>query len=139
MLQKLREIASKYHLCDVYAFGSQADRAIGRLSGMDSVPFRVGSDLDIGVRTTPGFRLTARDRAALMTELEDLFSVSRVDLVILDEADPFIALDIIRGRLLYAEDRDSQAHYELYVLRRAGDLMPFKKERIAMILEEGAL
>jgi hypothetical protein len=71
-------------------------------------------------------------------ELEDLFEVGRVDLVLLPEADPYVALDVIRGELLYTRDPDRQARYELYVLRRAGDLLPFKKERMRMILEEGA-
>lgn len=42
------------------------------------------------------------------------------------------------GGLLYTRDPDSQARYELFVLRRAGDLMPSKKERMRMILEEDA-
>lgn len=70
--------------------------------------------------------------------LEELFQTDRVDLVILPEADPYLALDIIRGELLYSQDRDQQARYELFALRRAADLLPFKKERIRMILEEGA-
>jgi hypothetical protein len=70
-------------------------------------------------------------------ELEDILNVRQVDLVVLSEADPFLALDIIRGELLHTEAPDDQAQYELYVLRRAGDLLPFKKERMRMILEEG--
>jgi len=49
-----------------------------------------------------------------------------------------IALDIIRGEILYTNDPDRQARYELFVLRRAADLLPFKKQRTRMILEEGA-
>jgi hypothetical protein len=77
-------------------------------------------------------------RVRFTMELEDLFEVGRVDLVLLPEADPYVALDVIRGELLYTQDPDRQARYELYVLRRAGDLLPFKKERMRMILEEGA-
>jgi hypothetical protein len=61
-----------------------------------------------------------------------------VDLVLLPEADAFLALEIIRGELLYSDDLDRQARYQLFVLRRAGDLAPFQKERIRAILEEGA-
>jgi hypothetical protein len=50
----------------------------------------------------------------LANELEDLFEVSRVDLVMLPEADSFMALDIIRGEVLYCTDADEQAEYELY-------------------------
>ena len=52
--------------------------------------------------------------------------------------DSYLALEIIRGELIYTDDPDRQARYELYVLRRAADLLPFKKDRIRMILEEGA-
>jgi hypothetical protein len=74
----------------------------------------------------------------LALEIEDLLKVSRVDLVILQETDPFLAVEIIRGELLYTEDPNRQARYELYLLGRAGDLLSFKKERIRMIMEEGA-
>jgi predicted nucleotidyltransferase len=96
------------------------------------------SDVDIGVRIKPGAALGPSERVQLALEIEDLLGVSRVDLVILQEAEPFLALEIIRGELLYAEDLNRQARYELYVLRQAGDLHPFKKERIRMIMEEGA-
>jgi hypothetical protein len=53
-------------------------------------------------------------------------------------ADAFLCADIVAGELLYTADPDEQARYELFVLRRAGDLLPFKKARMHMILEEGA-
>lgn len=74
----------------------------------------------------------------LTLQLEDLFSAPRVDLVILPEADPYLALDIVRGELLYCADADEEARSQLHVLRRAADLAPFKRERMRMILEEGA-
>ena len=70
-----------------------------------------------------------------MIFLEDLLDVSRVDLVNLHEADPFLALEIIRGELLYTKDADDQAEYEIFVLRRAADLIPYKKERERMAFE----
>jgi hypothetical protein len=51
----------------------------------------LGADLDVGVRPVLGRRLSAQDRVRLMIELEDLLDVKRVDLVILPEADPFLA------------------------------------------------
>lgn len=57
-----------------------------------------------------------------------------MDLVILPEADPFLALDVIRGELLYCADRDAQAEQELQVLRRAADLAPYARERWEQIL-----
>lgn len=58
----------------------------------------------------------------------------RVDLALLDETDPFLALNIIRGARLYAKDNDAADNYELYIMRRAGDLAPFERQRMKMIL-----
>ena len=60
-----------------------------------------------------------------------------MDLILLPEADPFLALDIIKGELLYCADPDRQAEDELYVLRRAGDLAGFQRERIDQIIRGG--
>ena len=95
-------------------------------------------DVDIGVLPAKKESWTPKKGAKLSIDLEDLFQVNCVDLVLLPEAEPFLALDIIRGELLYTNDPDRQARYELFVLRRAGDLLPFQKERTRMILEEGA-
>jgi hypothetical protein len=92
------------------------------------------SDVDIGIRLLRDVHLTPKDLNNIAADLEDLFDAKRVDLVSVPAADPFLALDIIRGELLYAEDPIDQARFELYVLRRAGDLIPFKKERMEMIL-----
>ena len=56
--------------------------------------------------------------------------------VALAEADPFLAANIIRGERLYALDPDEADEYELYVLRRAGDLAELERERMALILHE---
>jgi hypothetical protein len=50
-------------------------------------------------------------------------------------ADPFLAAEIVRGERLYARDACEADEYDLYVLRRAGDLAPFERERMALILE----
>jgi hypothetical protein len=94
--------------------------------------------VDVAVQPARGHSLDAQDRVRLTLELEDLFGAPRVDLVVLSEARPFLAVDVIRGELLYTSNPDAQAEHELYVLRRAADLAPFEQERIRMILEEGA-
>jgi hypothetical protein len=59
-----------------------------------------------------------------------------VDLVFLSEANPFVAAEIIRGQRLFAGDSHEADEYELYVLRRAGDLAPLERERMARVLGE---
>jgi hypothetical protein len=93
------------------------------------------ADLDAGALEESGRMLSARDRVGLTLALEDLFQVARVDLVVLNEAPAFLALEIIAGELLYVRDRDYVARYELHVLRRAGDLAPFERMRRRLLLE----
>jgi hypothetical protein len=71
--------------------------------------------------------------------LEELFDVGRVDLVILPEAKPYLALDVVRGELLCVTDVDAEAAYQLYVLRRAADLAPLERERRRMVLAGEAI
>jgi uncharacterized protein len=72
----------------------------------------------------------------LALALEDLFASIQVDLVILNEADPFLAAEVIRGERLFAQDKHEADEYDLYVLRRAGDLSPLERERIGLVLGE---
>jgi hypothetical protein len=131
----LQSIARPYHLSAIYAFGSRAQEIALRVR--DNEPLQLASpspDVDIGVHPSAGHVLSARDRVRIAVALEDLFSVYRVDLVVVPETRPFLALDIIRGELIYCEDLDEQAEFELYVLRRAGDLAYYERERIRLIL-----
>jgi predicted nucleotidyltransferase len=134
--RELEAIAQRYKVDDLYVFGSRAKEIAGRLRGQAATVENTQSDLDVGVKPAAGHLASPKDRVQLMIELEDLFDVSRVDLVILPEADPFLAVNVIRGELLYCADRHAQAEYELYLLRRAGDLVPLERERMALILGE---
>ena len=80
--------------------------------------------------------LSIDEKVNLTFELEELFRVPRVDLVILQEADAFLAVNIIRVERLYAEDSYLAYEYELFVLRRDGDLAELERARIAKILEK---
>jgi len=131
----LARLAHRFGLAAIYAFGSRAQELAAQVPG--ATPCAPGSDADIGVQPLPGRTLAARDRVRLAAELEDLLGVPRVDLVVLAEAGPFLALEVIRGELLYCRDPDAQAEEELYILRRAGDLAPYERERRRLILGAG--
>ena len=60
----------------------------------------------------------------IVQRLETLLGADRVDLVILPEANAFLAADVVRGELLLATDLDAEAELQLYYLRRAADLAP---------------
>ena len=132
------EACRRSGVANLYVFGSRAAEVAARLRGEAAAQGRSGSDVDVGVTPLPGRLKAAKERVQLAMALEDLFEVPRVDLVILPEADPFLAVEVIRGELLYCVDATSQAEEELYILRRAGDLAPLKRERLALILANGA-
>ncbi|MGB9871922.1 MAG: nucleotidyltransferase domain-containing protein [Anaerolineae bacterium] len=138
LLSRLDDLARQYGLIAVYSFGSRAEEMAARVAGRAVEPAHPTSDVDIGVLPAPGRRLTAAERADLTVALEDLLDVPRVDLVILPEAPPFLALDVVRGELLCTTDPDAEAEYQRYVLRRAADLAPFERERRRMILAREA-
>ena len=133
----LKTIAERYGISAIYVFGSRASEIAIRMRSGHSDSQKQDADLDIGVQPIPGRRLSARERVDIAIALEDLFPVPRVDFIVIPEADPFLALDVIRGEIIYCRDMDQQAEDELYVLRRAGDLAYYEKERREQILRDG--
>ena len=137
----LHDMLLRYRLTAVYVFGSRAAEIAARDTGG---PAQSGgaapadppdSDVDIGVQPTRGTRLSAEQRVRLALELEDLFAVARVDLVVLSEANAPLAAEVVRGELLLCVDPDEEAESQLYYLRRAGDLAPFYDEQFRDLLE----
>ena len=117
----------------LYAFGSRAREISSWLEQPEEQLAPSSSDVDIGARAAPDVFWSVRDKVELALALEDLFDCPRVDLVVLNEADPFVAAEIIRGERLFAQDTTDADEYELYVLRRAGDLAPLERERLDFI------
>jgi len=132
--ESLSKLAEKYSLSVIYGFGSRSKEALNFISGRNRILAFKGADLDIGVLLQTKGRLTVHQKVDLAADLEDLFEAHRVDLVSLPEADPFLAANIIRGERLYCREETEADEYELYVLRRAGDLAPLERERMALVL-----
>ena len=132
---ELAAIAERFGLADVYVFGSRAGAISSATRRSDTR--RSGSDVDIAVRPNGARLLAPHDRVELTIELERVLHTSPVDLLVLPEAGPFLALAAIRGNLLYRADSVDQAEYELFVLRRAGDLAPLERERQQIVLDGG--
>jgi predicted nucleotidyltransferase len=133
----LHALAEQYNLLGVYVFGSRAPEIAAQVRGEPVRPAAAAhpdSDVDIAVLPMREYPLAARDRVRLMLALEETLNVTRVDLVILPEADPFLAANVVRGERLYAQDRYLADEYDLYILRRAGDLATLERERMALIL-----
>ena len=137
--ERLAALAREYEILDIYAFGSRAVEIADRVhASAGSVDVRTEADLDVAVRPGNGVCFDVDRRVGFAQALEELLDVDRVDLVVLPEAGAFLALAAVSGELLCCEDPTDQAEYELYVLRRAGDLLPFERERRRLILEQGA-
>ncbi|HXO18290.1 MAG TPA: nucleotidyltransferase domain-containing protein [Thermoanaerobaculia bacterium] len=99
----------------LYLFGSRARQEEGEHSDVDvALLFREREPL--------------RELLLLEDDLERQLGMP-VDLVDAGRASAFLALDVIRGERIYCTDPDRCAEFELYVMRRAGDLAPFERER----------
>ncbi len=132
----LRDMLRRYRLTAVYVFGSRATEIAARAAGAPAPPTgHPHSDVDIGVQPLRHTRPSAEQRVLLALELEDLFAVARVDLVVLSEANALLAAEVVRGELLACADPDDEAESQLYYLRRAGDLAPFYSEQFRDLLE----
>ena len=128
----IAQVAAKYGLQIIYAFGSRAKEALevveGRIERLSSTP----SDLDMGVK--PERPLTVQEKVEIAIFFEDLFDLPRVDVVVLPEAPVSLAAEIVLGEILYARDSTYEAEYQLYIMRMAADLLPYERAKQKMIL-----
>jgi len=134
LAKRIQELARRYGLSAVYVFGSRAGEVRARIAGEDRHAEESTADVDIGVRGIDRRAVGIDEKVQLTGEFEELFGCSRVDLVVLDEADPFLACEIIQGERVYADDEVAADEYDLFVLRRAGDLSFFERERQKLVL-----
>lgn len=131
--ERLAALCESHSISILYAFGSRGQEALEMETGTREVLTPSEADLDIGVKPVAASFFDVRKKAVLAAELEDLFGAPRVDLIVLPEADPFLAANVIRGERLYALDANAADEYDLYVLRRAGDLAPLERERLDLL------
>ena len=132
----LEQLCYQMSVSILYVFGSRACELFEWVEQITPSLTPSSSDVDIGVRAEPGVIWSVMDKVRLAQALEDLFDCPRVDLVVLNEADPFLAAEVIRGNRLFARDEREADEYDLYVLRRAGDLIPLERERLDLIFAE---
>jgi len=133
-LDNVESICHRYHIDILYVFGSRAKELANYASGKGKIASQKNVDVDLGVLPAQKYHLNVKDRVRLSVDLEDLLGVCMVDLVILSEASPFLALDVIRGEELYSADPNRSAEYELYILSKVGDLAYFERLRRKQIL-----
>jgi len=93
-----------------------------------------GSDVDVAVLFEGPTDL--EHTIALEDEIERSVGLP-VDLVDVARAGAFLALDAIRGERIFERDGRRLDEFDLYVLRRAGDLAHFERERRRTLLAVG--
>ena len=121
LVESIRHIVAAHpDVRALYVFGSQ------RIGNQ-----RPDSDLDLGVLYRSRQPLGAT--LALEQELEETIG-RKVDLVDAGRTGAFLALDIVRGERILCRESTETDRFELYVLRRAGDLLPFERQRQALLL-----
>ena len=135
-LETLEQICLQFGVAALFAFGSRAKEVSRWFTGQRLRLESSLSDVDIGVKAMADVTWSVAEKVRLAVALEGLLECPRVDLVALDEADPFLAAEVIRGERLFARDESVADEYDLYVLRRAGDLAPLEKVRMALVLGE---
>ena len=114
-----RVAAARREVRAVYLFGSHVKGDA-----------RADSDLDVGVL----FETPQPLAHTLTLEAEFQLAAGRdVDLVDARRAAAFLALEIVRGERIFCRESVETDLFELYVLRRAGDLLPFERQRQALL------
>jgi hypothetical protein len=126
--ERLDQICHQFGVAILYAFGGQAkivqDYVEGRIGKLPSGT----SEVDIGVKILPGRKLPIIEKINLSLALEDLFDCDRVPLVFLNEIDPFLVDEIIRGECLFCRYEYGGDKYDPHILGRAKDLTPQKRK-----------
>jgi uncharacterized protein len=132
--EKLAEICQSYKVAILYSFGSRGKEALRWLH--EEVPSLVASssDLDLGFKSVRGESLSLQEQIHLTQALEDLFGICRIDLLDLDKVNPYLAAEVVHGERLYTCDEYMADMYDLYVLRREGDLEYLENQKARLIL-----
>ncbi len=145
----LEAICRENGVAILYSFGSRARETLAWLDDPAAVLAPGPSDVDIGVKPVwspprsggwgwrqpePDVKMDWKAEVALAQALEDFLGVQRVDLVNLDNANPYLAAEVIHGERLYAEDEYGADNYDLYILRQEADLAPLEEEMARLLL-----
>jgi predicted nucleotidyltransferase len=134
--RSLVQLCRQYRLDILYAFGSRAKEVKAMVAeNWVALPEKT-SDVDIGIKPAKNVNLSVRRKVELAQALEELFGVPRVDLLVIPDVDPFLAANIIRGERLFADNEYLADEYDLYILRRAGDLAFLQREKLSLILDK---
>lgn len=125
---KLREIAKKYGLAEIYLFGSQ-------ISGF----LHPESDFDIGVRFKKGLpepEKRGKIYGNLFSDLSLVFKNKKVDLVFLEEVPLHFQFKIVtEGELIYSSNLEESYNFKEKIINLYRDYKYFIDEFFQGVLE----
>jgi len=125
--EQLRQLFATYGVVLAYLFGSQAEEKAGPISDVD-IAVLLGPQVD----REQWFQV----QLDLIGELTSLFHRNDVDVVILNEATPVLAYEVVRsGRVLYEAEPGTRVDYEVTALRRYADTKPLRRLQDRRLLE----
>ncbi len=130
----LEALCREHSVAILYSFGSRAKEVLAWLDDPETVLDPGPSDVDLGVKPLPATEFNWKTEVALEQALQDLLGVEHIDLVNLDNANPFLAAEVVHGERLYAESEYAADNFDLYILRQEGDLAFLEEERARLLL-----
>ena len=129
----LKEELQQYPVLFAYVFGSQAT---GRT--------HPESDIDLGMFLEGSIRPEQRHalRLKLLGMLSRILKTDKVDLVILNEAPPLLAYEVLRtGLLVYCSNENARVEFQVRTLQAYEETIPLRRilsEAMAERLKTGA-
>jgi uncharacterized protein len=134
LLDALAEICRESAVEILYVFGRRTSAVMQWVEADGpALPASLG-EVGIGVKLQSWTIASEERKAGLGSALAEWLQGGRVTLIDLDEANPFQAVNIVCGECLYTHNPIRANEYELYVFRRAGDLAPWERERLTLVL-----
>ncbi len=130
----LEAICREHSVAILYSFGSRAKEVLAWLNDPEAILAPGPSDVDLGVKPLPTTEFNWKTEVALEQALQNLLGVERIDLVNLDNVNPFLAAEVVHGERLYAESEYAADNFDLYILRQEGDLAFLEDERARLLL-----
>lgn len=113
-LKKLETIATNYKLDLIILFGSEANGLTSR-----------SSDIDIAIRTAKK-EIDVTYESLLLSSLIEFFGRDKIDVVILNYADPLLQYEIAtKGRLIYEKVQGSFNKFQVQAMKENNDAQKF--------------
>ncbi|MCY4412573.1 MAG: nucleotidyltransferase domain-containing protein [Caldilineaceae bacterium] len=130
----LGALCREHSVAILYSFGSRAKEVLAWLNDPEAILAPGPSDVDLGIKPLPATEFNWKTEVALEQALQDLLGVERIDLVNLDNVNPFLAAEVVHGERLYAKSEYAADNFDLYILRQEGDLAFLEDERARLLL-----